>query len=180
MKYLIFVEKKGKYVGLCCDVAKSDAAYLQKKVIPKMKPLTDDEYLYGPSGIVRTPAKHSYVIDGNDVYWCIDWSPGLLVIRFSPDGSMAWGAMNRAKEGEDDFDDPRYNLVYRAWDAQFDEIEQEDWNTAPKALVDRHTKAMEHVGKLHERLESGFKTQKQIDAYFARCEKSPIWKGTEG
>ena len=178
MKYLIFVKRGKKHVELSCDVAKGDVAYLKEKVIPKMKVLTDDEYLYGPSCIVRTPAKSSYVIDGQDVYWCIDWKPGLLVIRFSPDGSMKWAAMKRPDDDDEDDENPQYNLIYREWDAQFDEREQEDWEKASEELVESHQKAMDPVNKLHKRLGSEIKSQKDTDAYFARCEKSPIWKGT--
>lgn len=176
MKYIIFIQDEDKQVALYRELEEEDSAYLREQVIPNMKSLSDDEYMYGPSCIVRTPARFSYVVDGDEVYWCIDWQPGLLVIRFSPDGSMKWAAMKSSEDNEN-CDDPQYRLVYRAWDAQMCEQDRVLWDNPTDDLIERHQRAMIPVGDLHKRLESGFKSQEELDAYIARCEKSPIWKG---
>ena len=52
-----------------------------------------DRVLIVPAAILHTFARYSYIIYRNNVYWCAEWEPGLIVVRFSPDGSLAWTAL---------------------------------------------------------------------------------------
>src|SRR5262252_8795877 len=65
--------------------------YLREQVIPRFQPLSLDRYLDGPNGILATAARFSYVLDDEAVNWCIEWSPGLLVINVTPQ-AIQWGA----------------------------------------------------------------------------------------
>ncbi|MEM7246563.1 MAG: hypothetical protein AAF533_14525 [Acidobacteriota bacterium] len=145
MKYLFFVFGDDDSSTLHeAPVDESDAAYLDR-VAPLLEPLPHEDYSSGPMVILQTGAKSSYVLDGERIYWCVEWDPGLVVIRFSPDGDMAWtalrspvphfGGRDASEEEMDDWDEdadnPQYNLIFRPWDAQFEEIDREGMNAIP-------------------------------------------------
>src|SRR5690242_6792961 len=93
MQYVIFVyTENGEGVPHTAPVPDSDAEYLRRAALT-MRPLSDEEYSNGPLCILHTLAKYSYVLDGSDVYWCVEWEPGLIAVRFSPDGAMQWTAL---------------------------------------------------------------------------------------
>lgn len=177
MKYLMFKDVNNKPAAMTRTVPKKDAAYLKKTVVPKMRALSDDEYLYGPGAILQTPAKYSYILDGKAVYWCVDWAPGLLVLQFSVDGAMKFAALRRIDSDEED-GESQYNLIYDAWDAQFEEETGPGWAAAAPADLKAHAAALHHSGTLHERVYKECLPKKSYDSYFKKCEKSPIWKGT--
>ena len=81
--------KNESNVMLCAPVASDDAAYLFERVAPTLRGLSDDEYANGLALILHTFARWSYILRDNDVFWCSEWEPGLTVVRFSPDGTMA-------------------------------------------------------------------------------------------
>jgi hypothetical protein len=54
-----------------------------------MRPLSEQEYRSGSAKILSTAARYSYVLDGSVVYWGMEWEPGLVVVRFAPDTSLA-------------------------------------------------------------------------------------------
>jgi hypothetical protein len=58
--------------------------YFREEVVPRLQPLSQDQYLGGPIGIATTAARWSYVLDIEAVNWCIEWNPGLLVINVTP------------------------------------------------------------------------------------------------
>jgi len=176
MLYIIHLRIDQKIVFMSNPLAKADEAYLRDTIIPKMRPLPDDEYLYGPAAILRTPEKSSHVLDGKDVYWCIDWKPGLLAIRFSSIGAMHWAAFKRPESEIEE--NPQYNLVYRAWDPQFDEKSRLGWRKADDRDMKFHDDAFEHANSLHKKVVEECRPLKTYDKYFERCEKSPIWQGT--
>jgi hypothetical protein len=138
LQYIIFVDDydndDDETVIYTAPVPEEDANYL-RQVVTTLRPLSDDEYLNGPAVCLETMAKYSYVLDGNDLYWLVEWEPGLLVVRFRPNESMAWTAVNSPipnfggreapQEEIDAYDDtapnPQYNLIFRPWDAQLDE-----------------------------------------------------------
>lgn len=136
MKYVVFISDQscpdGLYTG---PVAPQDAAYFTRGVLPHLQPLSEEEYLDGPAAILHTGARYSYLLSGEDIYWCVEWEPGIVVVKFSPDTRMAWAALrspvpnfggraalevDTAQYDEDD-ENHQYNLVFRSWDAQFDE-----------------------------------------------------------
>jgi hypothetical protein len=59
--------------------------YFREEILPKFQPLSLDQFLAGPNGILMTAARFSYVLAGEAVSWCIEWQPGLLVINVTPD-----------------------------------------------------------------------------------------------
>ncbi|SHM07017.1 hypothetical protein [Phytopseudomonas punonensis] len=136
MKYIVFISEQccsdGLYTG---PVAPHDADYFTRGVIPHLQPLSDEEYLDGPAAILQTGARYSYLLSGEDLYWCVEWQPGLVVVKFSPDASMAWTALRSpvpnfggrvalevdTLQYDEDEENHQYNLVFRSWDAQFDE-----------------------------------------------------------
>ena len=93
MEYVNFVyEGDGEPTLYTAPVPASDAAYL-REAATHLRPLSDEQYMTGPACILRTPAKFSYVLDDQDLYWCVEWDPGLLVIRMSPDIELQWVAL---------------------------------------------------------------------------------------
>ncbi len=164
-----------------------DAEYLRETVIPVLRPLSVDEYSFGPAAILHTMARYSYVLDGTVVYWCVEWKPGLLVIRFAPDGEMAWAALKspnpafggrEATEAEwDAYDEdanPQYNLVFDAWDDIFDD-EREGWDPISAADQEAYAAALAPVNTLSEALKVQWESRN--GEYLERCKTSPIWRG---
>lgn len=164
-QYVIFVsEKDDSEVTMSAPLEKADRAYLLDHVAPALRPMTDEDYMQGPAVILHTMARYSYVLHGQDVYWCAEWEPGLVVVRFSPDGSLAaaafrspipnFGGRKASREEMDAWDEDspnyQYNLVFRAWDAQFEEFWRKHRKFKPIAqkahqLFDR---ALAHVNQL--------------------------------
>lgn len=102
MRHLIHAFAGGgseESVRMSREVPEADARYLRDTVIPLLQPLSEDDYSYGPAAILQTMARYSYVLDGEAVYWCVEWEPGLLVLRFLPDGRLAWAAMESPNPG---------------------------------------------------------------------------------
>ena len=58
-----------------------------------MRPLLEDEYRSGPARILNTGARWGFVLDDSVVYWCVKWEPGLVTVRFAPDGTLAWAQL---------------------------------------------------------------------------------------
>jgi hypothetical protein len=166
----------------------ADAEYLREKVIPVLRPLSADEYSFGPAAILHTMAHYSYVLDGAVVYWCVEWKPGLLVIRFAPDGEMAWAALKspnpefggrEATEAEldaydEDAENPQYNLVFNAWDDTFDQ-EREGWDPISDSDQAAYAAALGPVNTLSEAVRQEWESRKE--EYLERCKTSPIWLG---
>lgn len=159
------------------DVPEPDQAFLRAELEPRLQPLSDDEYKYGPAGILHTEAPFSYVLDGEHVYWLVAWDPVLLALRFSPDGAMSWARVP-GPTSEDDVEDPRFRLVFGPWEAQLDEHEREwgGYATVPPDLDARWEAAMAHVNKLTGELEAEVTASDEAwEAWQQRCEQSPLW-----
>ncbi|WP_309707319.1 hypothetical protein [Armatimonas sp.] len=136
MQYLLFVpsdddpESATLYTA---PVASGDDAYL-RQVTQQLQPLSDEQYLSGPAVVLQTVAKYSYILHDKAIFWCIEWEPGLIVVRFTPDGLLAWTALRspvpnfggrEADESawdsyDEDAENPQYNLIFDPWDALFD------------------------------------------------------------
>ena len=97
-------------------------------------------YLESMVAIPCCAAKTSYLVEGDFLGWCVEFVPGLLVVRFHDHGAMDWVALRspcpsfggREATPEDmeayDEDAPnlQYRLIYDAWDAHFDAERAED------------------------------------------------------
>ena len=172
MQYIIFVyegaepAEDDKPVLWSRPVPPGEEAYLRGSVLPAMRPLSDEEYRAGPARILDTAAHYSYVLDGDVVYWCIERAPGLVVVRFSPDGSMAqtelrspnpeFGGRVATEEELENYDEDdeerahQYSLVFDAWDAQFDEDErEEEWEVVDDETKSRFDAALAHAQRMH-------------------------------
>jgi len=169
MNYIIFVEKDDESMMFHAPVPEENAAYLRDRVAPTLRPLRDEAYMLGPAVILKTLARYSYVLDEHDLYWCAEWDPGLLVVRFSPNHSMAWtairspvpafGGRTPKQEDLDSYDETavnhQYRLVFDPWDAQLDERIREWRSFKP---VDEEARrayraAIDHVNSLGDIME---------------------------
>lgn len=174
MQYLFFVpsdhdpERATLYTA---PVALDDADYL-RSTIGTLRPLSDDDYLSGPAVVLQTFAKYSYVLHKAAVFWCIEWEPGLIVVRFTPDGLLAWTALRSpipnfggrdADESawdayDEDVKNPQYNLIFDPWDAQLDPELRDEHGFIPAdaTLQAQFDAALAHANDLstalHERL----------------------------
>jgi hypothetical protein len=138
MQYVNFVqENSGAPTMYTGPVADGDAAYL-RQATAYLKPLTDEQYITDPVGILQTMARYSYVLDGDALYWCIEWEPGLLIVKMAAEAELQWVALRSpvpnfagreplpedGDPSENEVDDnPQYNLIFASWDAQFDKEE---------------------------------------------------------
>src|SRR5947209_5162586 len=134
-RYVIFVDG----VMLAAPLDDGDYQYFADHIMPSLRPLSDEQYMEGPAVILHTFARYSYILYRDDVYWCAEWEPGLVVVRLSPDGRLAWTAMwspvpnfggrepaaEDVRDYDEDAENRQYNLVFTAWDAQFDAADRE-------------------------------------------------------
>ena len=167
-------------------VPESDATYL-RQAAAHLKPLSEDDYMTGPAVLLHTMAKHSYVLDDRNLYWCVEWDPGLLVIRMAPDQTMSWVALRspvpdfggREPLPQDgapgDYkheDNPQYNLIFTPWDAQYDEQKRECGSFVP-ADVDieaRFEDALSCVNALGSVMESRY--SEDTDRWIELCKQN--------
>ena len=184
MKYLIYAPHEGiDDVLQEAPVEEADKRYLQTVTGLAMKPLSDEEYMHSLAVILQTFAHASYILDGDSLYWCVEWPPGLLVIRFSPNAPISWAAVRspipefggRAPLQEDidaydeDEENHQYNLVFSAWDAQFCEQKRE-WRAftpAAPSTITAHERALERVNDLGRQLEVRYSATR--DQWAAAC-----------
>ena len=193
MRYAIFVEREDQIDTFTAPVPDDDAAYL-KKVMANLRPLSRDAYLNGPAVILHSLAPYSYVLHRRDLYWCVEWPPGLLVVRFSQDGDLAWSMLRSPvpdfggrvpkdsewDEYDEDAENHQYNLVFDPWDAQLDEELREHRGFVS---VDEETEAQvqEALAQAHaltDKAEQLFGPDP--DAWFERCTQNMESWGGEG
>ena len=185
-QYAIFVEdEQGREVMHTAPVSEDDARFLRERVVPTFQALDDETYLDGPAMILHTGARFSYVLDGEDLLWCVEWEPGLLVVRFSADGRMAWTALRSPVPGfggrtplkqdlegyDEDAEDPQYNLVFHAWDAQFDEFSRTHCGFVPASedAQRRHAACLRHPDGLVANAPE--RKDKELGAWIAACQR---------
>jgi hypothetical protein len=188
MQYVIFVygdgDKSTLHTGPVSDF---DAAYL-RKAATHLKPLSDEQYLTGPAVILQTAARFSYVLDGRDLYWCIEWDPGLVVVRMSPDQALQWVALRSPvpnfggrdplpedgdpDEYDEDEENPQYNLVFRPWDAQIDEEYRERRSFVPanEEVQTQFENALARVNVLGDVIESRIGADRE--GWSERCKQN--------
>lgn len=167
-------------------VPANDSAYL-RQAATRLKPLSDEDYMTGPACILQTMAKYSYVLDDQDLYWCIEWDPGLLVVRMTPGKELQWVALRSPvpnfggreplpEDGDpDDYDDddnPQYNLIFTPWDAQYDK-QHRDWDSfipADNEVQTRFENALARVNALASVMESRYADDRE--GWFERCKQN--------
>jgi hypothetical protein len=184
MQYVNFVsdddDNQTMHTG---PVEEGDAAYL-RQATEHLRPLSDEEYMTGPAGVLQTFAKSSYVLDGDALYWCVEWEPGLLVIRMEPGKELQWVALRspvpnfggREPHPDDDpdydeDDNPQYSLIFDPWDAQFD-VEYREWKQFVPAGAEveaRFENALARVNGLAEVMRSRFDND---DTWLERCKQN--------
>lgn len=184
MQYVMFVREDGDEPTLHTGpVADADAAYLGQAA-GHLEPLADEEYVTGPAVILHTTARYSYVLDGDVLYWCVEWAPGMVMVRMEPDREMAWVALRSPvpnfggrvplpEDGDpDDYgedNNPQYNLVFRSWDAQYDS-QYREWRSFIPADADvqgRFKSASARADALVSIMESRFADDR--DGWIERC-----------
>jgi hypothetical protein len=141
LRYLIWAYLGPEPTPMVGDVAPELQAFLREQALPALEPLSPEQYCEGPLAVLNTMARASYVLTDDAVLWCIEWEPGLVVLRVARDGEMSWAAMRSpvphfagreptpedlAADWHEDDPDSCYSLVFDAWDAQFEEVERED------------------------------------------------------
>ena len=168
MHYLIFVpndhDSSDPYDS---EVRPSSQAYLRRFVLTNLRDIPDSLYADGLAAIQLTLAKSVYIVEGADVYWLIEWAPGLVVVRVRPDAPLAAVAMRspipsfggRTPDPDDDPDydedtNHQYNLIFDAWDAMFDDDRRELSNffrAAPERMAAFETAAatLDALGAAH-------------------------------
>ena len=172
-------------------VAQDDAAYLQR-IIAELRPLSEEDYMNGPAVLMHTLAKYSYVLNGHELFWCVEWKPGLIVVRFSPNEGMAcaairspvpnFGGRNADDVECDTFDEdannPQYNLIFDPWDAQCD-AQNREWKSFMRADSDvqiRFKYALARINELDDIMEQRFSDDR--DAWLNRCKQNlEAWCG---
>ncbi len=175
MQYVnIVFEDSNEAVMHTAPVPDGDAAYL-RQAAKHLKPLSDEEYMTGPAGILHTMAKYSHVLDGDNLYWCVEWEPGLVIVRMrhGQNMEMEWVALRSPvpnfagreplpEDGDpDDYDgddNPQYNLIFTPWDAQFDQQDREwkSFTPADDDVQSRFQNALARVNALSDLMQSRY------------------------
>lgn len=193
MQYVNFVYEDNDDPKLhTAPVPDSDAAYL-RQAAKHLEPLSDEDYITGPVAILNTMAKYSYVLDCNELYWCVEWQPGLVVVKIVPDADLQWVALRSpvpnfggreplpADGDPDEYDDevnPQRNLIFTPWDAQYDK-QKRDWSSFVPADTEAQTRfenALARVNALGSVMESRYANDR--DGWFTLCRQNlETWCG---
>lgn len=188
MQYINFVfGTDGESVMHTAPVPADDAAFLDR-AISTLRPLSEEDYTNGLAAVLKTGAHFSYVLWNENVYWCIEWDPGFIVVQFTPKGDMAWTAIRSPVPGfggreatdaewdeyDEDAPNPQYNLIFDPFDAQYDsqKCARKSFIPADAEIQDRFNCAIGRANELSELLESRFATEQEEDAWFEQCEQN--------
>ena len=194
MKY-VFTEGEGDDETLrSASVEGDDRDFFLEAILPTLRPLSDEEYMHGPVLFLSTWAKYSYILFKQDVYWCVEWDPGLIVIRLSPNGTMAWNAFRSpipdfggrepmeqdVRDYDEDLEDYQDHLVYRAWAAQFDKGMPGEliFERASETDAEAYRAALKHVQTLGDQMEALYSGDDQLDKPREECTRNlTLWAG---
>lgn len=191
MQYVNFVYEDSDDATLHVGpVPTEDAVYL-KRAAAHLQPMSDEEYMTGPAVVLHTLAKYSYVLDGDDLFWCSEWAPGLLIVKMSPGAEFQWVALRspipnfggRTPLPDDDpnYDEDnnsQYNLIFTPWDAQFDKQDREWGNFVPadNVVQQQFENALARANSLGPVMESRYSDD--TDSWFELCKANiETWSG---
>ncbi len=170
MKYIIWDENNNP---LTAEVEKPDNEYFRTYIIPNLKPAKEIDYVEGFSAILHTAARWSYILFENKCYWLIEWSPGLIVLELQDKEVINFTVLRSPVpnfggrepleiDNEDEYDEDaenhQYNLIFEAWDAQFDRQYQE-WNNfkpANQNELELFKNCLKYVDRLGDITQSKF------------------------
>ena len=189
-RYVIFVDE----VMFAAPLEEGDFRYFTAHILPTLRSLSDEEYMEGPAVIMHTFARYSYILYRHDVYWCAEWEPGLIVVRFSPDGGLAGAAMRSPipnfggrEPAEKDVrnyaaaaENRQYNLVFTAWDAQFDAADREwrSFQPAEAKTANDYRAALSHSHQLGEQMQARYSGDDKFSEWSAQCKSNVrAWAG---
>lgn len=182
--YVISVDE----VMLSAPPKRADRQFFEAHLVPNLRPMSDADYMQGPAVILQTLAPYSYILYQGDVYWCAEWEPGLVVVRFSPGGGLAWTVLRSpipdfgGREASDeeleaydeDAENHQYNLVYQSWDARFDQF----WRTerafrpASAKTAAAYRAALAHADALGERMRARYSDEGKFSRWQERCRRN--------
>jgi len=188
--YVISVDE----VMLTAPLEDGEFRYFVNHILPNLRAISDEEYMQGPAVILHTLAQYSYILYRNDVCWCAEWEPGLIVVRFSSDGGLAWTALRSpipnfggrepAEEDvrayDEDAENHQYNLVFTAWDAQFDAADREwrSFRPAEAETAGAYQAALSHADEIAEQMQARYSGDDTFSEWTARCKNNLLtWAG---
>jgi hypothetical protein len=178
MKYILRKDSK----LLECPVAEVEAKYL-RAASTRLTGLSDEDYLSSFAVVLRTGAHFCYVLDGNSVLWLIQWQPGLIVLKLSPQGPMQWAAIRSpipdfggrtplpedgSPDNYDDDQNPQYTLIYTPVDAAIDPDCAEQFSYCDQQTISIFDAAIAHVNTLEAGLESRI-GEEELRAWIDQC-----------
>ena len=196
MKYFITIFEEEQELSYTAMVDKLDKNYFVNNIIPRLELMTFEKYSNSVAIILNTGAHWSYILFNNDVYWCIEWDPGLIVIRFLSNGEIyatsirspipEFGGrkplLSDTEKYDEDEPNCQYNLIFNAWDAQFDE-EHRTWNNFKPANA-KEKKMFELALKMantkYDQLLKQYTDEKIYDKWHKKCIENITYWGGEG
>lgn len=154
-------------------VAEAVEEFLVDVVEQALHPIDEDAYRDGPAVLLSTDARSVYVVTDDAVLWVVEWPPGVVVVRFGPDGSYA--AARLAVDDEDDDEHPAVELVAVPWAAQLDPDDRSDAGFALASEATRSTwhRAMAAVDRLAASLDASLVDESAVADWQARASQSP-------
>ncbi|MEO0604853.1 MAG: hypothetical protein AAF211_25700, partial [Myxococcota bacterium] len=134
-----------------------------------LESLSEDDYRDGPAVLLTSEARFVYVVDGAAVLWVVEWPPGIVAVRFTPDGGYA-----AARLSIEDDDHPMADLLAAPWSAQFDPDDRADagFAAATEATRAAWDGAMAHVQRLGESLSERLSDEDAVDAWRQTAQSS--------
>lgn len=173
-------------------VAEREAEYLHR-ASTHLQPLSDEEYMTGPAGILSGLAKSSYVLDGSTLYWCVEWEPGLIIVQMRPNHEMQWVALRSPSpdfagreplpvdgkiEDYDPDENPQYDLIFTPWDAQYDAEYRKFGSFLPadEDVLQRFSDALRHANELGSAMQKRFSND--TSKWYQNCRRNiEKWAG---
>ncbi len=191
MKYFIWDKEDHP---LTAPVAKADRDYFKKYVLLNLTPITETDYMEGFLAILHSLAKQSYILFDGKLYWLIEWDPGLIVLEFNQSGTMRAVALrspipcfggrepldiDNKEDYDEDAENHQYNLIFDAWDAQFD-LQEQKWRGFKPAREEEqklYFDCLKSIDKLGDQAQAKF--EHDLKNYYERAKQNiDQWAGT--
>lgn len=169
MRYLIWTtDDQSDLLYASAPVQESHQAYFSASVMPHLRPVTADFYIGSFAVLVQTTARWSYLLAEDKLYWCILWTPGMLVLEISEDGTLRAAAIRRGPANEP-ATGPQHHLVFDAWHAQEDATHYRANGFAPATEQERSrfTRCISQLDRLAPQVDARF--QEKPETFLADC-----------